>query len=83
MWRRRSDFPHTTGSPITVVLGAVVRVATLLLTSVMIFTVWPTVKGPRALPLGSSGVLWVKSASTPPTCHLTSFVVAWLPPPGM
>jgi hypothetical protein len=38
-----------------IVLGAVVRVATLLLTSVIIVTTCPTVNGPSAFPLKSSG----------------------------
>ena len=54
---------HTTGGPITIVLGSMARVPTLLLTCVMTFTVWPSVKGPRVLPLASSAALWSKPES--------------------
>ena len=66
---------YTTGSVMVIVRGAVVRVPELFATSVSTFTTCPTVKGPSALPLASSGSLCAKSASTPTTCHFTSLRV--------
>jgi hypothetical protein len=46
-----------------------------LRTRVRSCTVWPAVKGPMALPLGSTATLCAKPVSTPLSSHSTLLVV--------
>src|SRR5438093_34384 len=73
---------YTIGSPMVIVLGALVRVPALLRTEVRTFTAWPAVNGPNAFPLTTSGAVFAKSVSVPTTIHCTCIDGARLPPRG-